>query len=135
VTWGVELSLLWPLAAAMFLFRYELVALFTDDPEVARMAAEFLIYSAAVMLFYGLYFAAFRSLQAAGDMSSPMLISIGVAALLGAPLGYYLSTATDLGATGMWIANLVYAAVNAALMVGWLLTGSWTGRGDVAAAA
>jgi putative MATE family efflux protein len=128
VSWGVELSLLWPLAAAMLLFRRELVAVFTDDPEVMRMAAEFLVYSAVVMLFYGLYFAAFRSLQAAGDMNAPMIISISVALLVGAPLGYHLATGTGLGATGMWIANLAYAAVNATLMIGWLLTGSWTRR-------
>jgi putative MATE family efflux protein len=130
VAWGVELSLLWPLAAVMFLFRHELVALFTDDPEVMQLAAEFLIYSAAVMLFYGLYFAAFRSLQAVGDMNSPMIISISTAGLLGAPLGYYLATGTGLGATGMWIANLAYAAVNATLMIGWLLSGSWARRAD-----
>jgi Na+-driven multidrug efflux pump len=82
------------------------------------------------MLFYGLYFAAFRSLQAVGDMNSPMIISISTAGLLGAPLGYYLATGTGLGATGMWIANLAYAAVNATLMIGWLLSGSWARRAD-----
>jgi Na+-driven multidrug efflux pump len=71
---------------------------------------------------------AFRTLQASGDMNSPMIISVSTAVFVGAPLGYYLATRTDLGATGMWIANLVYALLNASLMIGWLLTGRWARR-------
>jgi putative MATE family efflux protein len=128
VSYGVELSLLWPTAAALFLFRHELVAFFTDDPEVMRLAAELLVFSSVVMSFYGLYFVSFRALQASGDMNTPMLISVGAAVLVGAPLGYYLSTQTQLGATGMWIGNLAYSVTNAALMVGYLLTGRWARR-------
>ena len=79
-------------------------------------------------MFYGLYFVAFRTLQASGDMRSPMLFSVSVALLLGAPLGWYLATHSELGATGMWIANLVYAVVNTLLTVGWLLSGRWARR-------
>ena len=125
VGFAIEVALLWPLALAMFLLRHPLVALFTQDPEVAALAAEYLVYSSMAVAIYGLYFVSFRALQAAGDMNSPMLISLGTAALLGAPLGYVLATQSDLGATGMWIANLVYAAVNSLVMLGWLLTGRW----------
>ncbi len=125
VAFALELALLWPVAIAIFWFREPLVALFTPDPEVRALAAEFLVYSSAILAFYGLYFVSFRTLQAVGDMSSPMIISVAVALGLGAPLGWFLATRSDLGATGMWIANLVYASVNCALMVGWLWTGRW----------
>ena len=125
VGFAVQLVLLWPLALATFLLRHELVGLFTNDPQVALLAAEYLVYTSAMLAIYGLYFVSFRTLQAAGDMNSPMIISLGVAILLGAPLGYILATQTDLGPTGMWIANLVYATVNSVLMVAWLLTGRW----------
>jgi Na+-driven multidrug efflux pump len=46
-----------------------------------------------------------------------MWISIGTALCLGVPLGFVLASRTDLGATGMWIANLVYASVNTILML------------------
>jgi putative MATE family efflux protein len=124
----VELAALWPLALGVFFFRHALVSVFVDDPEVAALAAEYLAYSATVLAFYGLYFVAFRTLQASGDMLSPMLISVSTAIFVGAPLGWWLSTRTDLGATGMWIANLVYALLNAALMIGWLLSGRWARR-------
>jgi putative MATE family efflux protein len=128
LAFGLELALLWPISAALFLFRHDLVTWFTQDPEVAAMAAQYLLFSASIMVFYGLYFVSFRSLQAAGDMNSPMIISVALATLVGAPLGWALSRQTDLGATGMWIANLVYALLNALLMIGWLLTGRWTTR-------
>jgi putative MATE family efflux protein len=125
-TIAVESALLWPLALGIFLGREALVGLFTRDPEVAAMAAEYLVYSAMILAFYGVYFVSFRTLQAAGDMRSPTVISVGLAAFLGAPLAWFLSHRGDLGATGMWIANLVYAVANTALTVGWMLTGRWT---------
>ena len=125
---AVELAALWPLALAIFVFRHPIVGLFVDDPEVAALAAEYLVYSSSILAFYGLYFVAFRTLQASGDMNSPMIISVSTAVLVGAPLGWWLSTRTDLGATGMWIANLVYALLNAGLMIGWLLRGKWAAR-------
>ena len=132
VGFGVELGLLWPGAAALFLLRHSLVGLFTDEPVVAALAAEYLAYSATILVFYGFYFISFRALQAAGDMNSPMIISISVALLLGAPLGFWLATRSDLGATGMWIGNLVYAVVNTLVTVGWLLTGRWARRAAAA---
>jgi putative MATE family efflux protein len=134
VTFGLQALLLWPTAAAIFLLRDAIVGVFATDPQVQAMAAEYLGYSAVVLSFYGFYFTAFRALQAAGDMMSPMLISIAVALFLGVPLGWGLATRADLGATGMWIANLVYALVNCTLMVAWLLRGRWTRRHRAASA-
>jgi putative MATE family efflux protein len=116
-TFLLQAALLWPIALALFAFRHRVVAFFGEDPEVLALAAEYLVYSSVVLAFYGFYFTAFRSLQAAGDMRSPMWISIGTALLLGVPLGFALATRTDLGATGMWLANLAYASVNTALML------------------
>lgn len=131
---AVEAALLWPAAAALFLWRTQLVAWFASDPEVAAMATEYLGYSVVILLFYGFYFVAFRTLQAAGDMRTPMWISVSTALGLGAPLGYGLSTYTDLGASGMWMANFAYAMVNSALMMSWLLAGRWLDRAPRAAA-
>jgi putative MATE family efflux protein len=116
-TFALQAALLWPVALALFAFRRELVAFFGRDPAVLALAAEYLAYSSVVLAFYGFYFTAFRALQAAGDMRSPMWISIGTALLLGVPLGFALVSHTDLGATGMWVANLAYATVNTALML------------------
>ena len=128
VSGAVVLAILVPAAGALLVWRSELVGLFTDDPQVVEMSAEYLFYSALVLSFYGLYFIAFRTLQAAGDMNTPMLISVGAAVFVGAPLGLWLSSYTELGATGMWIANMAYAGLNAFLMIGWMATGRWARR-------
>lgn len=125
VSAGFGSALLWPASALLFWFRGPVVALFTSDPAVAAMAVEYLGYSSVILLFYGFYFIGFRTLQAAGDMRSPMLISVGCALLLGVPMGFYLATATDAGASGMWLANFSYAIVNCAITVAWLARGHW----------
>jgi putative MATE family efflux protein len=124
----VEIGALWPLALTVLAFRHQIVSLIVADPEVQALAAEYLAYSAVILLFYGLYFVAFRTLQAAGDMNSPMIISVSSAVFVGAPLAYYLEAHTGLGPTGMWIANMVYALLNAGLMIAWLFSGRWARR-------
>ena len=123
---AAEVASLWLFAAALLWFREALVEVFTRDPEVARIAAEYLWFAALGLSFYGLYFVAFRALQAAGDMTSPMLISIACAALVGGPLAWYLAEFRELGPRGMWIASLCYALLNTVATVGWLATGRWT---------
>lgn len=117
-----------PAALTLFFYRHPLAAWFTDDAFVASMAAEYMFYVSFLLVFYGLYFVSLRTLQAAGDMNTPMMISVTLAIFVGAPLGFYLSSYTALGPTGMWIANLVYGVLNSSLMVAWLLTGRWVHR-------
>ena len=112
----------------LYLFRDAAVAIFTTDPIVAAEASDYLRYVSFVLGFWGVYFVAFRTLQAAGDMVTPMVISLVLAFGLGAPLAVYLSGRPEYGASGMWIANVVYSTVNTLLMLGWLLTGRWTRR-------
>jgi putative MATE family efflux protein len=128
VSAAAEVALMWPAALGLFFGRRWLVGAFTSDPAVAELAASYLAYSSALLFFSGLYFVAFRSLQAAGDMSSPMIISLLLAGGLGIPLALALTQRTELGATGMWIANLAYGVCNTLAMVAWLLTGRWAKR-------
>ena len=122
---GIECIALWPFAIALVLWREPFAAFITDDPRVAALTVEYLAYAAAMLAFYGLYFVAFRSLQAAGDMLSPMLISVTIAFGVGIPLAVLLATRLDYGPTGMWIANLTYAVLNCAVMLAWLARGKW----------
>jgi Na+-driven multidrug efflux pump len=91
-------------------------------------ASEYLRYVSFILGFWGVYFVAFRTLQAAGDMITPMAISIVLALGLGTPLAIYLSGRPEFGASGMWIANVVYSVANTLLMLGWLFTGRWARR-------
>lgn len=116
-------------ATATIWFRTEIVALLSDDPEVIRTGSEYLLYSGAGFYFYAIYFVVLRSLQGAGDFLVPMALSLGNTFFITIPLGFYLSSRTDLGATGIWIAGLVGAATATTTAALWLATGRWTRRG------
>jgi Na+-driven multidrug efflux pump len=131
----VEIAILWPAAVALYFFRDLAVSVFTQDPLVAAEASNYLRYVSFILVFWGPYFVAFRTLQAAGDMITPMAISIVLAVGLGAPLAILLSGRPEFGASGMWIANAVYSLVNTVLMIGWLMTGRWARRAQPSAAA
>jgi putative MATE family efflux protein len=51
VSAAVEVTLMWPAAALLFLSRHVLVRGFTSDPAVAALAAEYLAYSSALLCF------------------------------------------------------------------------------------
>jgi putative MATE family efflux protein len=123
---AIEVAILWPGAVLLYFYRDAAVAIFTTDPLVAAEAAEYLRYVSFILGFWGLYFVAFRTLQAAGDMITPMAISLVLAFGLGTPLALYLSGRPEFGASGMWIANAIYSVANTMLMLAWLLTGRWT---------
>lgn len=128
VSMAAVTAVMLPMSTGLLLFRHEFVLWFTDDPAVAAMAAEYLFFVAILLMFYGVYFVSLRTLQAAGDMNTPMMISVSVALMVGAPLGFGLALYSELGPTGMWIANLCNGALNSTLMVTWLLMGRWTRR-------
>jgi Na+-driven multidrug efflux pump len=81
-------------------FREPIAAWFTEAPFVVALAAEFLVYFSIGLGFYVLYLAWFRALQAAGEMVSRFMISIGVASV-GLLAGWWMATQSDTGATKM----------------------------------
>ncbi|MBJ21327.1 MAG: MATE family efflux transporter [bacterium] len=125
---AVEVAILWPGAVLLYFFRDAAVAIFTSDAQVAAEASEYLRYVSFILTFWGVYFVAFRTLQAAGDMITPMMISLVLAICLGTPLAIYLSGRPEYGSSGMWIANATYSVANALLMLGWLFRGRWARR-------
>jgi len=128
---AVHAALLWSLAGLIFVFRVPIVAAFSDDPEVIRIGSELLAYQAGAFGFLAFYFVFLRTLQGAGDVRVPMLISLANALCVTLPLGVWLAGPRGLGPTGIFAATLA-GSVSVTLATGaWLATGSWTrGRGD-----
>ena len=125
---AVEVGVLGPAALLLYHFRDAAVAIFTTDPAVAAEASNYLGYVSTILWFWGVYFVAFRTLQASGDMVTPMVISLVIALGIGAPLAIWLSGQPEYGASGMWLASVVYSVLNTTLMLGWLMTGRWARR-------
>ena len=125
---AVHASITWTVAAIIFVFREAIVRSFSDDPEVIRVGREYLAYASGMFFFWGFQFVFMRSLQGAGDFVVPMLLSLSTSLGLAIPLGFTLSQG-ELGATGIWTAQLVTAGVGTLLTGAWLCTGRWTRRG------
>ncbi|MFQ5512842.1 MAG: MATE family efflux transporter [Myxococcota bacterium] len=128
VATGAELAICGTFAVLFAVFREDFVGFFTTDRRVVDLGSEYLLFMAGNMLIVGPHFVAFRTLQAAGDLTSPMLFSNGSALLVAIPLGHYLALHTALGPTGLWIAVLTHGLINGALTLSWLATGRWTQR-------
>jgi len=115
-------------AVTLLLFRGEILALFTSDPEVIRAGSEYLWYLSFTFMTWAFYFVFMRSLQGAGDVLVPMGISLGITFLVTLPLAWALARHTSLGPTGIWTAQLVGSVLRTAGTAAWVATGRWTRR-------
>jgi putative MATE family efflux protein len=123
--YALELAVMGAIALVLLLARGSIVSAFSQDPEVIRLASEYLLFACANVVLVGIYFVTFRALQGAGDMATPMVASIASALLVAVPVAWILTTQTDLGPRALWIANLAFTATNTALATGWLALGRW----------
>jgi len=129
---AAHVALLWSLAAILVLFRHEILSAFASDPEVIALGSEMLVYQAGAFAAWAFFFVFFRSLQGAGDVAVPMLLSLANSLLVTVPLGLWLSSTH--GVTGVFAATFLGAATVTVLTGAWLATGRWTRRAGTRAA-
>ena len=92
-------------AATLFVsFNDSLPRFFTDDPEVAAIAAGFLLVTALFQIFDQQQVGALGVLRGLGDVRIPTLITLGAYWCACLPLSWLLGFHTSLGALGIWIA-------------------------------
>jgi len=98
----------------MLLFAHRIAALYTDEPDVASLAAQLLVLAGLFQFSDGIQVAASGALRGLRDTRLPMLITSFSYWGIGMSCGYWLAFKADLGARGMWmglIAGLTMAAV------------------------
>jgi MATE family multidrug resistance protein len=101
-------------ASLMALLPGPIVALYTDAPGVAALAAGFLAYAAVFQVADCVQATANGALRGVKDTRVPMLITVSAYWLVGLPLAVALAFNTALGPVGVWvgfIAGLAVAAV------------------------
>ncbi|MEX2206790.1 MAG: MATE family efflux transporter [Myxococcota bacterium] len=123
--YALELLAMGTIALVLLLARAPIVGFFTQDPAVIALASEYLLFGCVNVVLIGIYFVSFRALQGAGDMTTPMLVSLAAAVGVALPVAWILTTQTELGPRALWIANLAFTATNTALATGWLALGRW----------
>jgi Na+-driven multidrug efflux pump len=124
----IHCSIMFSFAAVVLVFREQIMDLLSDDPEVIRVGSEYLLFAAGAFASWAFFFVFLRSLQGAGDMLVPMLISLSSSFLVAIPLAHGLARGAGLGPTGIWIAFLASSVVTTTATGMWLATGRWTRR-------
>lgn len=98
----------------MVVIPHALAGLYTDDAQVAALAAQLLLLAAAFQFSDGIQVTANGALRGLKDTAVPMLITTIAYWAIGMPVGWWLAFHAGFGARGMWmglIAGLSVAAV------------------------
>ena len=112
--------------AVLYLVYPYFVALFTAEPRIFALAAQFIEMFAATLPFFGLYFVA----EAVGMGYGHTLVPTSIAFIrlwgvrLG--LGYLLAFVVGLGIFGVWLSMALGNVVGGLLGAAWILRGGWT---------
>jgi MATE family multidrug resistance protein len=108
------------------LARRQLMSAFTDDPEVIRIGAIYLIYGAVYELFDAMYIIYNGALRGAGDTLAPTLVMAGLCWSISIGGGYLVAVhANRLGVGGPWLAGCLYGAILGIYMIVRFVRGRW----------
>ncbi len=127
VTFGV----LSGIGAVVWLGAAPIAAVFTNDPEVIRVAEEFLRWVAPTFGFIGVMRAYNGSFRGAGKTLTAAVISIAMLGVIRLPVAYFavrppaLLGVESLGTIGIWVAFVVSNVAGAAMAYVWYQRGSW----------
>ena len=122
-------TILISIGVGLVIYRVEFTGFFTDDPEVIQLGSELLLYQGAAFIGWAFYFVFFRTLQGAGDVLIPMVMSTVNSLLITLPIGWYLATQANWGATGLFAATLTGAITVTAMTGAYIATGRWAEKG------
>ncbi|WP_342542569.1 MATE family efflux transporter [Paenisporosarcina sp. FSL H8-0542] len=88
----------------VMIFRNQLIGLFTDNPEVIKIASTVLLLSILLETGRTMNIVIINSLRAAGDAKFPVLIGVFSMVLMSLPLGYLFVFHLNMGLPGIWLA-------------------------------
>jgi len=109
--------------AVVILFKYKLIGMFTKDPEVIRIGAEYLLIVSSFYLLFTAMFKINGVLRGAGDTLIPMFITLTSLWIIRIPFAWYFSR--SMGETGIWWSVPASWGVGLILSIIYYLTGRW----------
>ncbi|MGE6486710.1 MATE family efflux transporter [Paenisporosarcina sp. NPDC076898] len=103
---SLKSALIFTLSMVMLvmIFRNQLIGLFTDNPQVIKIASTVLLLSILLETGRTMNIVIINSLRAAGDAKFPVLIGVFSMVLMSLPLGYLFVFHLDMGLPGIWLA-------------------------------
>lgn len=115
---GYRLGLMWnAITAVLFLSLRQFVPyIFISDPEVVKMASDFLLFVAIFQISDGLQVNSVGILRGIQDVKSIMWVAFVSYIIISLPIGYVLAFHTAIGAPGIWIGLIIGLSVAAFLL-------------------
>ncbi|TCN24860.1 MATE family efflux transporter [Mesobacillus foraminis] len=123
-TWiGLTIAVLMAVLCGLVLitFRYNVAGIYTTDPKVLALTAEFLLYALFFQLSDALQAPIQGALRGYKDVNITFLMALVSYWIIGLPLGYYLANHTGLHAFGYWIGLIAGLAAGALCLLGRLI--------------
>lgn len=115
---GIALCGLFMLVSAfvLFLFRDNIAAFYTSDPELLPLAAALLTMAMVFQVSDGLQVGAAGALRGYKDTRVPLLMNVGSYWLLAFPMAWYAGIHARLGPVAVWAALITGLTVSAMLL-------------------
>ena len=115
--------------AIFFIFFAEfLISIFTTDPAVVPYGVDAVRYISYGCVFYGYGMVKIMSFNGSGDTMTPTFINLFCFWALQIPLAYALSSWTELGARGVFLAVTIAESVLAIIAIYLFRKGKWKSR-------
>jgi MATE family multidrug resistance protein len=101
----------------LWAFRNEIVALYSSDAVVTRIAVYLVLFAIAYQLMDAWQISAAGCLRGMQDTKGPMWITMIAYWVIALPVGIYLSRFDDMGAAGVWVGLIVGLSVACVLLL------------------
>jgi MATE family multidrug resistance protein len=127
---GFKVNAVYMLSCAVmfFLFRRELMRLFTDEPEVLRIGAMMLVFGAVYQLADAVYVTYIGALRGAGDTFVPAVLTAVLNWSMTVGVGFVVAKyVRSWGAVGPWVVATLYGLVLSSFIWTRFRRGAWKG--------
>lgn len=121
---GIAVAITCAIGAVFIAVPHWITGIFTSDPEVHRIASDYLIILGLSQFTMAIEIVLEGSFSGAGDTIAPMLVLIP-GAIIRVPLAYWLCFHLGWGINGVWWTLTITTTLKAAVLAFWFSRGRW----------
>lgn len=129
--WSLSITI--AIDLVVILFRHPLIGLFTEDPDILKLATQMVVLSLVLETGRSLNLVMVPALRAAGDAKYTVYWGIVSMVFMSLPLGYLLVFVLDMGLAGVWLAIAADEWARGIIMLFRWRSQAWRGKALVAA--
>jgi putative MATE family efflux protein len=124
---GMAIAFTFVSGAIFVAFPQLITGIFTNDPEVHKIAADYLFILGLSQFTMAIEIVLEGSFSGAGDTLPPMLVLLP-GAVVRIPLAYYLAFDLNWGINGVWWTLTITTTIKATILALWFKRGKWKTR-------